>query len=701
MLPSGFRIKLSKHPAAPTWRLIGTNAEGVFCHKPCTVSGGGKSEISKSIADYVLHGAIFTADLEKDLDQVEEIFERDYSDRWNENSEVQPNYEERPSRKILDPSRSLGSAIKLLSPSLDYTDEYNEWLESIPGYIYALVFVIKQMHRGGPDDDWRGPFTVDIVNGHPGHELKYGERSLRGSYLRVGLLGEKSWRTYKLRQDFAPAQKVQTEDDISASVVVPVERLENLGDLVVPAPAYKFVENCENRLFQRPDDAIHKGLDKQTESDLARRDNFIVNFDPLDRKQVEEICDRVVDLSKFTAPMQQLLKEVRESEVQFTVCSAEPRKIDGRPSKNPRYLQTRPDLIDGFPKYVSEMGTRLHRAVPADKAVHVPVHSVLIGRRNNPPDYDRGFRPLAVYNPIHYQELPELFMDLVSSLTGKSPSTTGAGSEGALTKGPFNALQQIIDLNNALVAYLLTGLHGFSTPAGHIGPNVRVDHDISLLIPEIWCRLTPEEREPDYLIREGLLELVEDFEYDGKMVPASRLGYRINSRFVRRFVGRVFDNPNMVFDEAMLCPESQDLAAFADGVWYIAEAHERVAKSCFEDGSVDRACPPIRALLHIMAHGEYEGHGIDAPEIRELFTRESMLASDWYQDRLARQKKVDIERWQRRVDYVSEVIEQSTDDDIGSGDLAIRLAYAKGELERVSAESYVGSLAGTLGRDPC
>ena len=141
---------------------------------------------------------------------------------------------------------------------------------------------------------------------------------------------------------------------------------------------------------------------------------------------------------------------------------------------------------------------------PADKAVRIPVHAVLIGRRNNPADYERGFRPLAVYNPIHYQELPELFMDFISSLTGKSPSTTGAGSEGALTKGPFNALMPITDLNNALVSYLLTGLGGFSTSAGHIGSSVRVDHDISLLMPEIWCRLSPEERDPNYQIREEL-----------------------------------------------------------------------------------------------------------------------------------------------------------------------------------------------------
>ena len=74
--------------------------------------------------------------------------------------------------------------------------------------------------------------------------------------------------------------------------------------------------------------------------------------------------------------------------------------------------------------------------------------------------------PLAVYSPIHYQELPELFMDFICSLTGKSPSTTGFGSEGALTKGPFNALSPVVDLNNALVSSILTGYAGFTTAAG-------------------------------------------------------------------------------------------------------------------------------------------------------------------------------------------------------------------------------------------
>ncbi|APZ92347.1 hypothetical protein [Fuerstiella marisgermanici] len=700
MTPSGFKVKLEKHPAAPSWRLIGTASEGVCCHKPCTVSGGGKSEISKSIADYLLHGPIFVADVEKDLDLVQEIFDRDYSDRWSPDSKHLPDYTVKKTRKALDPSRSLGSLIKLLTPSSDYTDEYNAWLESIPGYVYAIVFIIKRMHRGDETGDWRKDFTVDIVNGHPGHELKYGDRTLVGTYLRVGLLSENTWRTYKLRQDFAPAQKVQTEDDISASVVVPTNQLDYLADHAGDATSVKFAENCEYRLFQRPDDAIHRGLDKQTEADLARDDNFIVNFEPLSREQIRDICDRAVDLSQFTDPMQKLLLEARDDDGGYVVCSATPRIINGKPSKNPRYLQMRLDLLEPLNRHVAEMGVRLFRAVPSNKPVRQPVNSVLVGRRNNPADYENGIRPLAVYNPIHYQELPELFMDFISSLTGKSPSTTGAGSEGALTKGPFNALLPITDLNAALVSYLLTDLAGFSTSAGHIGANVRVDHDISLLIPEIWCRLSPEERSPKFLLEEDLLEKMEDFEWEGKLVMASRLGYRVTSRFIRRFAGRVFDNPRKVFDDAIMRPETQDPASFADGILYITEAHQRVARNYLNDGSIDLACPPLRALLHIMAEGNYKGKDVHDPEIRKLFTLQSMLDSDWYEERLKARRQRDQKLWQRHVQYLQNF--QSAPEssrDLERLNIAKRLETANAQLKRVSSSDYLHELHGTLGAD--
>ena len=695
--PSGYKLRMEKHPAAPSWRLIGTVAEGVFCHKPCTVSGGGKSEISKSLRDYMLYGPIFVNDIESDLDLVETIFDKDYATRWREGSQEVGVYQTRKSRAVLGDARSLGSLIKLLTPSNEYNDDFNAWLRSIPSHVYALAFAIKRFYRPEWGSDWRQFFSVDIINGSAGHELKFQERTLVGTYLRVGLLGQQTWRTYKVRQDFAAAAKVQTEDDISASVVVP-GRLLDQGFGIDAGRSYKFAQNCEYRLFQRPDDAVHRGLDKQAEADLAEKNNFVSNFEPLTLETVRGLTERAIDLDTFTPPMQQLLRDAVANETPYTVCSALPRIVDGKPTKNPRYLQSRPDMVRPLDKHVAEMGLRLHRGIPEDKPLNIPVSAVLFGRRNNPPDPAQGIKQLAVYGPIHYQEPPEMFMDFIASLTGKSPSTTGFGSEGAMTKGPFNNLRFAADLNASLLSYVLTGLAGFSTAAGHIGPNVAVGHDVSLLIPEIWCRLEPFEREPEFLKREGLIEQVEDFEHEGRAIPASRLGWRINYRFVRRFFGRVFDNPDKVFDEAILKPETQDLTAFAEGVEYIANAHNTVAKSYFLDGTNEALCPPLEALVTIMAEGSWNGKTEKDPEVRAMFSREAILASDWYQERLSLKQQRDIALWRRHVEAL-ESYSAGHGDPSGLG-LAQRLDLARRELGRVSMKSYLDSLQGTTGVQP-
>ncbi|HEV2292973.1 MAG TPA: hypothetical protein VGR35_03905 [Tepidisphaeraceae bacterium] len=700
MSPWGGKMRFEKHPGAPSWRLIGTAGEGTFCHKPCTVSGGGKSEISKSLRDYMLYGPIFVADAEKDFAKVREILAYDYSRRWRPDSPERPQYPTGRSRPILSPARSLGSVIKLLTPSKEFTDEYNNWLASIPNYVLAMLFIIKRFYRQEWGDDWESHFSVDVVNGFPGHELKLDGRKLVGSYLRVGLLPGNAWRTFKLRQDFASAVKVQTEDDISASVVVPASQLENLAP-GRNAPSYKFVENCEYRLFQRPDEAIHRGFDEQTERDLAEEGtNFISNFQPLTADEAREIVARVADFEQFTPPMKALLTAAARDGTGYVVSSDRPRLVDGKPTKNPRYLQTRPDLVDPFPKYVAEVGLRLSRAIPAQKPVHAPVDAVLSGRRNNPPDPRHGIRPLAVYNPIHYQELPELFMDYICSLTGKSPSTTGAGSEGALTKGPFNALRPIIDLNNALVSYILTSLGGFSTSAGHIGPHVRVDHDISLLVPEIWCRLDHQERQPEHMIDNGYLEPVDDFTHKGELIPAARLGYRITERFVRGYFGRLFDHPSKVFDEPILKPETQDLEAFVDGIKNITEAQQRVAQTYLDDGSIEDACPPLRALLMIMATGAFEGKDAHHADIRAMFTRKSLLASDWYAKRLDKKQAHDARLWRRHADYLESFLgDESTRQEADRLGIAKRRELAAAELARASSPDYRKSLIGTLGLD--
>ncbi len=705
MTPSGFKLRIEKHPGAPSWRIIGTVGTGTFCHKPCTVSGGGKSEISKSIRDYMIYGPIFVADINSDLDRVDEIFNRDYADRWKTTSSQKPDYKNRTSRKILSPDRSLGSVIKLLTPSAEYTDAYNKWLATIPNYIYPIVFIIKRFYKPQWNGNWREHFGVDIVNGFPGNELKFEDRKLVGTFLRVGLMPPAAWRTYKVRQDFAAATKIQTEDDITASVVIPVKELSNLNPAYMSGPlkreSFKFAVNCEYRLFQRPDDAVHRGLDKQTELDMSRGDNFISNFQPLSAADAKAMVQRVTELDQFTAPMNRLLRKAAEGDNGYCVCSANPRMVNGKPTKNPRYLQIRPDLLDPMSWHVAEQGLRFLRAIPVDEPVCWPVDAVLIGRRNNPADPAAGIRALAVYNPIHYQQLPELFMDFICSLTGASPSTTGAGSEGALTKSPFNALRPTTDLNNALVSFILTDLPGFSTAAGYIGPKVRVDHDISLLVPEIWCRLTPQERDPAYLIANGFLEKLDDFQHNGQTILASRLGYRITSSFLRVFLGRIFDHPLKVFDDAMLRPETQDMDQYADGIQNITEAQSRVAAQYLQDGSIESACPPLRVLLTIMATGSFEGKDAHDPQVRAMFTRQNLLAGNWYKERLKTKQQRDIALWRRHVANLDEFLANPGNHEQSDRlNLASRRDLAAAELARVSSPDYLDALIGTLGADP-
>ncbi|HAJ91464.1 MAG TPA: hypothetical protein DCO71_02385, partial [Gammaproteobacteria bacterium] len=60
---------------------------------------------------------------------------------------------------------------------------------------------------------------------------------------------------------------------------------------------------------------------------------------------------------QFTAPMQKLLKKAYDDNASYVVSSAHPRMVDGAPSKNPRYLQVRPDLVRPVRKYIAEMST--------------------------------------------------------------------------------------------------------------------------------------------------------------------------------------------------------------------------------------------------------------------------------------------------------------------------------------------------------
>jgi len=696
IFPSGYQVRMIKPAEGRRWRLRGTSPEATFCHKPCTVSGGGKSEISKSLEDAIITGPVFVSDFARDFETVKEVLGHDFSKRFKDPARNREN-----GRPILSTERSLGSVIKLLTPSkIDYTDEYNEWLGSIPQHVKDLVFIIKRFYKSDWAEDWMDRFSVDIVDGQPGYELRYRSKKLVTQFLRVGYDEEGSWRTFGLRKDFLPAFKISREDDISASMVVPVDQVSGLSPEVT-RKSIKFTTNCEYRFFQRPDDAIIRGYDKQAEFDIARDDAFLSNYHPLTHEEVEEQINDTIRFEQYTKPVRDRLMKFHFSKSpDYCASSANPRIVDGKRTKNPRYLQLRPDIENEKGNYVAGVAAHLARQVPPAQPVQFPVNSVLPGHRNNPPDPTNGIRALCAFNPIHYFELPELFMEFTASLTGKSPSTTGAGSEGALTKAPFNALLPVHDLNNTLVSFILTGYPAFITSAGYVGAKMRVDHDISLLVPEIWSRLTPEEREPAYMMKEGFLEKVEDFDHNGESILASRLGFRITSRFVRIILGRIFNNPTAVMPQEMLEPELQDMEAYVDSIRNTVEAQQRVARNYFEDGSYELACPPLKALLSIMKDGNFEGKTIDDPEIRNQFTRESLLASEWYQKRLDNQVGFEKEHLQRVAEYLQRNIDNPRNlVGIGQSYLEERRDLIAAEIEKMNSKDYREKLIGTIGCD--
>ena len=699
VLPSGYKVEMKVVENDGPWKLVGTVGEGFLCHKPCTVSGGGKSEISKPLTDAIVCGPVFIANWKEDMRLAREVIDKDYSGRFldSEKGKIR-------NRSILDPERSLGSVIKLLTPSKSlYTEGFNQWLETIPQRVKDLVLIIKRRYRTEWDDDWEKYFSVDSVNGQPANELRFKGEKLITRLLRVGFDQNGSWRLFALRKDFVPAGKLLAEDDITVSTVAPLHLLNEIGPGTFKESA-KFVHNCEYRLFQRPDDAIYRGFDKQTEKDLSRPGNFISNFQCLDEKDAKEQISKTLTFDQYTDPMRELILSAsgKDAEASQFVSSANPRIVDGKPTKNPRYLQTRPDLFNPRSVYLALVGTRLRRKLNHKHSVLYPVRSVLPGRRNNPAEDNGKIRPLCCFAPIHYLELPELFIDFIVSVTGKSPSTTGAGSEGALTKAPFNAVLPIHDLNAALVSYASTGQGAFVTSAGYIGPKYKVAHDVSLLIPEIWSRLRDYENDPQDMINKGYLEKVPELTYKGNELPTEYLGFRITRRFAHQFLGRIFTDPISIFPEDMLKPELQDEDQYADSLLNLVEAGKMVASRYFEDGCIDRACPPLKALLEVMVKGSWEGKGLKDPEFRKLFEPESIIGSEWYRQRLETRINVTENYWRGRLEYLEEFlkdhINREASERLGIQD---RLDFAKDALSQLEDKTEaISRIHGCLGTDP-
>jgi len=133
----------------------------------------------------------------------------------------------------------------------------------------------------------------------------------------------------------------------------------------------------------------------------------------------------------------------------------------------------------------------------------------------------------------------------------------------------------------------------------------------------------------------------------------------------------------------------------------IVTTQETVAQIYLTDGSINRACPPLKALLEIMAEGTSNGRTIEHPEVRNLFTRDYLLASDWYQERLKAKQTIDKKLFESHIAYLQRFLKRATHaDEAERLGVADRLHCARAQLRRVQSTDYLAELCGTIGAEP-
>ena len=146
----------------------------------------------------------------------------------------------------------------------------------------------------------------------------------------------------------------------------------------------------------------------------------------------------------------------------------------------------------------------------------------------------------------------------------------------------------------------------------------------------------------------------------------------------------------------------QDQDQYADSLLNLVEAGKIVASRYFKDGCINNACPPLKALLEIMANGNWEGKGLKDPEFRKLFEPEAILNSNWYNQRLEMRIDIAQDYWQGRIEYLEEFlkdhINRETSERLG---IQERLNFAQNALSKLKNKSEaVSRIHGCLGTDP-
>ena len=191
------------------WTIIGTSPQTTVCHKPSTVSGGGKSEIrSRSPMRSPWATPMSRTSTPTWMPS------RRSSSATGQIVTSTP----RGTVRTTAPSWAATGAwavSQLLTPSAEFSDDHNAFIRSIPPHVPS-----SSSSSSAPTDP-SGSGLAQPLLGEPRQRpsrqpaaarWSAGARRHAARRLRVRRL----YRLFSLRPDYAAAVKVQTEDDITA-----------------------------------------------------------------------------------------------------------------------------------------------------------------------------------------------------------------------------------------------------------------------------------------------------------------------------------------------------------------------------------------------------------------------------------------------------------------------------------------------------
>lgn len=101
-----------------------------------------------------------------------------------------------------------------------------------------------------------------------------------------------------------------------------------------------------------------------------------------------------------------------------------------------------------------------------------------------------------------------------------------------------------------------------------------------------------------------------------------------------------------------------------------------------------------------MANGTWQGKDAHHPDVRKLFDRDAVLASDWYHKRLTRYRDLQVALYQRHRDALKAFLASSRHEEEAQRlGLAAALASVEARLVVLATPKFLASLQGTLGAD--